>query len=468
MYCDLISLNSKILKNENENKRKIICNNCYERINNIKNNFEEYIYDEISSNILKQIISNYKVCCINNNCKWIGKLSQLKNHIIKDCKYQPVKCPNIGCNLILIKKDLNSHLVQCVFDETIFKIKCNFCEKEIRKNNIENHFEECPEMMIECDKKCGHKTKRKDLENHMIKCPENLIKCKYWKYGCKKFVKRKFLEDHEILEILNHYNFVNNYFNNLEDNSNEKDSINNIINDLNKKIKKKWIKNNQKIQLNKREQSDESLLLKENNKNNEEKKKIEEIINNYDDYIPFTGEFLKFISSIENIQKRIIIFKKEKFLYSGNYYSNNEGNKYCYVIGQKSLDLKTKTNFRFKIQPDPTTNNLPWIAFGLFNVINEEDKYFNNLNNFPKYGLYTIDLESNSCLNGVTSVENNDSKLYIESEITISYLPNKNLFIIKDKNDFTISFPNIPNDKCDLRICFIFKGEDRATIKYNY
>ena len=210
IYCDQISLFPKVFKQENDNDKIIICYNCYSRLNKNNNFLNANSIDKESTIILKQIIGNYKVCCLNFSCEWEGTLSKLKNHITSECEYQAIKCPNKGCELILLKKDLNSHLVRCLFDETFIKISCNFCKKEIKKNEIENHIINCPEVIINCEKNCGNKIKRKDLEYHKTKCPEIILKCKYWDYGCKKLIKRKYMNDHEKLELNNHYNLINN------------------------------------------------------------------------------------------------------------------------------------------------------------------------------------------------------------------------------------------------------------------
>ena len=56
----------------------------------------------------------------------------------------------------------------------------------------------------------------------------------------------------------------------------------------------------------------------------------------------------------------------------------------------------------------------------------------------------------------------------IDTLITLSYLPKDQYLIIKDNNGFEITFPNIPNDNCDIKICFIFKGKNRVMIDYGY
>ena len=211
-FCDQITLYPKAFKKGIN--YKIFCKSCYLRLNNNNKKYKDYLIDEEFSIILKQIIGNNIVSCLNSdsNCNWEGKLSELKNHINKECKFQPIKCPNKDCPFIVLRKDLNSHLFQCDYNEPF--IKCLYCDKAIKRKELESHFQICPEMLIDCNK-CGKKLKRKLLENHNARCPENIIKCKYWEFGCKKKIKRKFMNDHENLEISNHYNLVNNFYKNI-------------------------------------------------------------------------------------------------------------------------------------------------------------------------------------------------------------------------------------------------------------
>ena len=204
-------------------------------------------------------------------------------------------------------------------------------------------------------------------------------------------------------------------------------------------------------------------------KNEEKDKDFKDNYQYNDKPTPFTRIPIKFITNRENINKKIIIFREKKILYSGNYYKNLDQKKYYFVMGENSLDLTKNIIFSFRIDPDPNTKKYPWIAFGIFNIQNENknyiylDKYY-----YQRKGLYCIDLNSNTCFDGKIEYEGkNCYKLDLNTIIAISYYPEKNLLMINDKNSFEIYFPNIPNNNVDLRICFIFNGEDRAIIDYH-
>ena len=474
IYCDNIPLQPMVFKHINkdtkENNIKIICNSCYKRLLNENENtlfLKDYFLDKQNSIITKQIISNYTVSCLNSNCNWEGKLLQLKNHLEKECNYQKIKCSE--CKLTLLRKDLNSHLFKCNYDKNIKKI-CKFCNEEIKNGKIEEHFEKCPEMFEDCDKNCGKKMKRKDLSNHKLVCPENIIKCQYWNYGCKKLIKRKYKEDHEKLEIYNHYNLINDALNNNIDN-NQKKEILNIINKLEEEIIKKW--NNEKffekIRKDEKKEKDPSDYLWELKIEQQKQSKINKYFD-YDDYIPFTGNPIQFFSERENIDNKIIQFEYEKILYSGNYCKNFQNEKYYYVISENNLDIRNNTHFKFKIYPDPSTNAFPWIAFGLYNIKNEKN-IFNEINKYPADGLYCIDLESKTCNNGELSDSESDDTTYrlnLNTVITMSYLPLDNHSLIIKDNVLVIKFKEVLNFNCALRFCFVFKGKDRAKINYDY
>jgi hypothetical protein len=472
IYCDNIPLQPMVFKHINEDikeeNNKIICNSCYKRLNENELFLNEYYLDKQNSIIIKHIISNYKVSCLNSNCNWEGKLLQLKNHLEKECNYQNVKCSE--CKLTLLRKDLNSHLFKCNYDKNI-KIICKFCNEEIKNEKIEEHFEKCPEIFEDCDKNCGKKIKRKDLFNHKLICPENITKCQYWNYGCKKLIKRKYKEDHEKLEIYNHYNLINDALNNKIEN-NQKKEILNIINKLEEEIRKKE-KNEkffEKIRKDGKKEKDASDFFWE--LKIEHQKQSKKNKNYDDDYIPFTGNPIQFFTERENIDNKIIQFENERILYLGNYYNNFQDGKYYYVISKNNLDIMKNTHFKFKIYPDPSTNAFPWIAFGIYIIKNEKEYIFNKLNKYPSNGLYCIDLESNTCNDGKYCNSESDDitdRLNLNTVITMSYLPFDNhRLIIKDKNDFVIEFNEVLSHNCPLRFCFIFRGKDRATIKYDY
>ena len=88
-YCDQIPLFPKIIKQNNEimldnNKYdKIICNECYSRLNNDKYFFNGKKIEQKNSFYLEELIGNLEIFCPNSNCKW-----ELISHLKIDCEYQ--------------------------------------------------------------------------------------------------------------------------------------------------------------------------------------------------------------------------------------------------------------------------------------------------------------------------------------------------------------------------------------------
>ena len=394
IYCDLIPLFPKVTTSsipsnlelkKNKNK-KIICNDCYSRLkNNNDISLKGKTIDQKSSNYFKQIIHNYDIVCINNDCEWKGKLSKLQTHLKTECENQKIKCPNKGCKDIFIKKDLNNHLINCFFYENSLIIKCKYCGKEVKKNNIDEHLSVCPEIIVDCDNNCGNKIKRKDLDKHNMVCSEYNLKCKYWKYGCKNMIKRKLMKNHELKDIYNHYNLVKHYFKNIINKNDEYFNVLKIINNIKKEIEEKEKnekENKEEIQLKEEKELDPiSFEWNQKIKNQNEKRKIENKIY-YNDYIPFIEEPFKFITYKDNIDKKIIFFKNYKIFYLGNSFGNLEKDKYYFVLEKNNLNLNENNNFSFRINKDPSNSSsrLPWVAFGL---CVENDYFFNKINCFP-------------------------------------------------------------------------------------
>ena len=205
-------------------------------------------------------------------------------------------------------------------------------------------------------------------------------------------------------------------------------------------------------------------------KENDNKKYINE-----DNYIPFTGNPIEFMTDQDNINKNIIIFEHEKMKYSGNYFNNINLDKYYFVISKHTLDLNKRTNFSFKIYPPFSENNnkkqtLPFVAFGLFNYEDDISSNFELLN-LPEKHFFCLDLNAVFyTLGKIIYTSEGVGSLNTNGYITLSYVPDKKSLIIKDNFDYNVTITNLKgiNNYSNLRICFVFKGENRAIIEYNY
>ena len=456
-YCDKISLNPKVYIKVNDtgnfNNRTIICSECFGRT---ESTLENMSFDQNYSDTLKNTIEAYRVKC-PNYCNWKGLFSSLIKHLKNECKYQRLKCPKKECNKHFVRKNLLKHLNTCIYNT---KIKCTYCKEEIEKDD-NNHLNICREFILDCQYNCGKKVKRKDLEYHKNNCPEYILKCPYYEFGCKDDVKRKDMKEHNRKRINEHFRAVKLKMENMSKKDKDYIKAKQKYEKLEQEIKEieeedlKRIKLREEIYGKDIEDEWNDIVKKYENKN--KKKKVNDLEKFY---IPFTGEAITFCAESDDItNKKIIMFEPEIIKYSGNYFNNLEKEKKYFVFSNKALELDKDTNFEFKIEK-VDNNGLPWIAIG---ICANENCFQKDL--FPK-GFYYMDLNSNICYDGLIEDAEDEDKLDLNTSIMISYFPKDKILIIKDNNGYDVTFPNIPNDNPNIRLCFIFKGNYRAVINY--
>lgn len=56
----------------------------------------------------ERIISNWNAKCPQGECKWRGSFGGLPNHI-NQCEWTIIKCPNNGCETMLLRAILKDH-----------------------------------------------------------------------------------------------------------------------------------------------------------------------------------------------------------------------------------------------------------------------------------------------------------------------------------------------------------------------
>ena len=491
ILCNFVPLKPIVIIPEASNNKNfdanILCKECYLNSNKSIDILEVLNISKNESENLESFIGNKIIKCIKNDygCKWKGPFSNLEKHLNDECAFIQVKCINDGCKEIRLRKDLDSHLILCDKTANVIGAKCKLCNNEFNIKDIPKHLNNCPEITVECIKGCGKKLKKKEMKEHLnIICPVELVKCPFWDKGCKTIIKRKYLEDHYKLYTKNHQNFdekykeLNNNINfGLEDYNNNPKKEKEFNNDQLSMQKSKLSINNREIKRELRDNSEDVNIFKnpkifkeKQEKNIKEKKETNKKNNFYDNYIPFTENRIQFMLHNENINKKIFIFEREKIKYSGNYFNNLDLGKKYIILSQNSLDLKSITNFQFKIFPpfNEKSNNpsqLPWVAFGLY--ITKKGDNFDNIY-FQNDKFFCMDLDSLVYSGGKKGSYDDVGKININGFITISIIPEENLLLIKDNYGLEFKF-KIKNDmNSDIRLCFVFSGKDRAIINYNY
>ncbi|CAH3106873.1 unnamed protein product [Pocillopora meandrina] len=100
------------------------------------------------------------------SCTWKGKLGKLEEHL-SNCDFVAVKCPK-GCGKEMQRKDLKEHLEKECPNRTK---PCKHRKKEIKWNELEDHYEECPKFPVECDSRKKENIPRRQVSrNAFVSC----------------------------------------------------------------------------------------------------------------------------------------------------------------------------------------------------------------------------------------------------------------------------------------------------------
>lgn len=162
---------------------------------------EQFIINKTKENVsVKKIMNNLSCKCPNhkkNNCKWLGILETLNdhlnkcvlddsvvvckwcklpmelkyfdNHVKNDCKYRKVSCKYCKKNKPWINVGL--HEIYC--DKR--PVECPLCHQFVKYCSMSLHIKSaCPFRRIEC-KYCAHITYAKEIHKHNTQCKKNPI-----------------------------------------------------------------------------------------------------------------------------------------------------------------------------------------------------------------------------------------------------------------------------------------------------
>ncbi|XP_015777801.1 PREDICTED: TNF receptor-associated factor 6-like isoform X8 [Acropora digitifera] len=135
-----------------------------------------------------------------HECPWKGPLGELEDHL-NECDFVDVSCPK-NCGKEFQRKDLKKHLKDDCPNRTI---PCIFCTVEVLWNSMENHFQDCPQYPLSCEK-CGKENiPRNEMQDHNEKeCPRAELKCPFNVVGCPFEGTRPAVNEHVKKKMLSH------------------------------------------------------------------------------------------------------------------------------------------------------------------------------------------------------------------------------------------------------------------------
>ena len=159
-----------------------------------------------------------EVYCVNKKagCLWQGEFGNLQRHLSIDtlegeCKYQPIRCPNFGCNDQVRRSTMKLHASQCPYRP----VSCNHCGVTMKHLDLNNH-NPCPEMQVQCPNNgCKAKITHLELFDHMAACKFSQVDCPIT--GCDVHLLKKDLNSHMENYVVNHQLTMNSRMKALEE-----------------------------------------------------------------------------------------------------------------------------------------------------------------------------------------------------------------------------------------------------------
>ena len=227
---------------------KLFCKNCLEKYLKFNNNKCPISGDVITKepkliDWVQNSLQLLDIKCKNYGvgCAWTGKYSKLNEHL-NQCPKEPAKCTFKGCNIVVMRENLEDHLKECQFRVVI----CNKCGQNLSNSEINIHDKICPNKEVKCPQNCGAIIERSKVSTHLTNCPNSFISCPFEKVGCQEKFSKNTTEKEKELNMNNnsHMNLL------LKDYLNFKEKIINHLS-LNKEefdlrlIKSNLIENNE-------------------------------------------------------------------------------------------------------------------------------------------------------------------------------------------------------------------------------
>ena len=188
---------------------KIYCKNCLldylskndnkcpfsKKVIKIEPQFVPVIFHTI--NFFEIKCRNYKYGCV-----WKGKCGKYKEHLIKYCLKEYIKCLNNGCDEFIMKENMNNHLKECKYRY----ILCKLCRSKVQYIDKKKHEEICNNKNDKNDSGCPYECGEENIDktNNKKNNNINLIDCPFITFGCKEKLFEGDMEKHKSSNINEH------------------------------------------------------------------------------------------------------------------------------------------------------------------------------------------------------------------------------------------------------------------------
>ena len=127
-------------------------------------------------------------------CMWSGNVPDLASHLLTECVYEQVPCPNkaAGCNERVPRHASENHASHlCAYRSVV----CAHCVKPVEARALVEHQAACPEAQAECPNAgCGVTLTRGGMEDHQRVCGWEEVECPC--PGCEELMLRADVAQH--------------------------------------------------------------------------------------------------------------------------------------------------------------------------------------------------------------------------------------------------------------------------------
>ncbi|KAI0057998.1 hypothetical protein BV25DRAFT_1892002 [Artomyces pyxidatus] len=148
-----------------------------------------------ANQIVRYMVDELVVECVHRSagCEFTCQRQLLHTHLKQSCLFVHVPCPEPGCDLQVLRKDIANHSSTCVHR----LVKCEGCEVEVKLVDLEAHYLVCAAKTAVCTF-CDDEYPRSQAGAHNASCQEMVIPCTHAKHGCPWSGPRRNLTDSHI------------------------------------------------------------------------------------------------------------------------------------------------------------------------------------------------------------------------------------------------------------------------------